>query len=251
MKNQADTSRKNIPLRDRLIISIDVSSKQELLSLCSRIENRVSTLKLGLEVIYNCGPDIVRTVKGCGYSVMFDAKLHDIPNTVMGAVSAIVNLGVTKITIHASGGPEMLRKATEQTRVQSGKLNIVPPVLFAVTILTSLDEDDLAEIGYKDSLRVSVLNLARLAISCGIEGIVCSPEEVVYLRENLGSGFFIATPGIRLTEDSLDDQKRTSTPYNAVKNGADFIIAGRSVTLKTDPGKAIEGILDEIKGALN
>ncbi len=235
---------------DRLIISIDASSKQEVILLCKRINNNVTTLKLGLELIYSCGLGIVNTVKSFGYKVMLDAKLLDIPNTVCGAIAAISKLGVDRITIHTLGGGKMLADAKQKLAEESSKLNIIPPLLFAVTILTSLDDKDLDILGFKNSFLQSVLNLANLAIKNGIDGIICSPNEVKSIRETLGGGFYIATPGIRLHDDDKGDQKRISTPYNAIKNGADFIIAGRSITAKANPEEAIKKIFIEIERAL-
>jgi len=240
----------NVKISDRLIVSIDASSKNEVMLLCKRINNAVSSLKLGLEVIYSCGLDIIATVRSFGYNVMLDAKLLDIPNTVCGAIGSISKLGVDKITIHALGGGKMLANAKQRLTEESYKLDIIPPLLFAVTILTSLDNEDLDTLGFKNDYLSSVLNLASTAIENNIDGIICSPNEVKSIREQLGNKFYIATPGIRLQGDDKGDQKRISTPYNAIKDGADFIIVGRSVTAKENPEVAIKKIFIEIERAL-
>ena len=240
----------NLKISDRLIISIDTSNKQEVISLCKKINNNVTTLKLGLELIYSCGLEIINTVKSFGYKIMLDAKLLDIPNTVCGAITAISKIGVDKITIHALGGGKMLADTKQRLVQESFKLNIIPPLLFAVTILTSLDNKDLATLGFKNGFLPSVLNLANIAIKNGIDGIICSPNEVKSMREKLGSGFYIATPGIRLQDDDKGDQKRVSTPYRAIINGADIIIVGRSITAKANLEETIKKIFIEIERAL-
>jgi orotidine-5'-phosphate decarboxylase len=249
MKNDIE-KRRRLKIDDRPIISIDVATKQDLISLCHRINNSVSTLKLGLELIYSCGLDIVDTVKSFGYKVMLDAKLLDIPNTVSQAVSAITRLGVDKITIHTLGGDKMLRDAKEKVITVSSKLKILPPLLFGVTILTSLDNNDLKKIGLEKDFLGSVLGLTDMALKSGIDGIICSPNEVRALRSNFGNDFFIAAPGIRLEHDDAFDQKRISTPQSAVKDGADFIIVGRSITSKENIIEVIKSIKDEIDRAL-
>lgn len=235
---------------DRLIISVDVSTHEELVSLCHRIGNRVTTLKLGLELIYSCGFKIVDTAKSFGYKLMLDAKLMDIPNTVSQSISAITRLGVDKVTIHTLGGAGMISAAKENARQQAEKLNIFPPLIFGVTILTSLDNKDLSLMGFKGDYLGTVLALAGQAIENGIDGIICSPNEVGRIREKYGDSFYIATPGIRLADDAVGDQKRISTPYGAIKNGADFIIVGRSVTSKENTGETIKLIFEEIERAL-
>jgi len=240
----------NLKISDRLIISIDTSNKQEVILLCKRINNNVTTLKLGLELIYSCGLGIINTVKSFGYKIMLDTKLLDIPNTVCGAISAISKLGVDKITIHSLGGSKMLADAKQKLIEESSKLNIIPPLLFAVTILTSLDNEDLETLGFKNRFLPSVLNLANVAIKNGIDGIICSPNEVKSIREELGTEFYIATPGIRLQNEDKGDQKRINTPHDAIKDGADFIIVGRSITAKANLEETIKKIFLEIERAL-
>jgi orotidine-5'-phosphate decarboxylase len=240
----------NLKSSDRLIISIDASSKQEVMLLCKRINNNVTTLKLGLELIYSCGLGIINTVKSFGYKVMLDTKLLDIPNTVCGAIAAISKLGVDKITIHALGGGKMLADTKIRLSEESSRAGIIPPLLFAVTILTSLDDEDLGTLGFKNGFLLSVLDLANMAIKNGIDGIICSPNEVKTIREKLGKRFYIATPGIRLQDDDKGDQKRISTPYSAMKDGADFIIVGRSITEKVNLEETINKIIIEIERAL-
>jgi orotidine-5'-phosphate decarboxylase len=242
--------KKRLEIKDKLIISIDVSKKNDVISLCKRINNKVTTLKLGLEVIYSTGFNIVETVKSFGYKILLDLKLLDIPNTVTRAINSIYKLNIDMVTIHVLGGKEMLSVARNKLQELSERNKELPPLMFGVTILTSLGSVDLRGMGFKDGYLSTVLNLAGVAIDSGIEGIICSPNEVRDIREKFGNNFYIATPGIRLKSDSTGDQKRINTPGNAVLNGSDFIIVGRSITGKDNIEKIIEIYLNEISKAL-
>jgi len=238
---------KKLLLRDRLIISIDTSSRNEVISLCKKISGKVSTLKIGLELIYSLGTGIVNTVKSFGYNVMLDAKLLDIPNTIRGAAAAISNLDISAVTIHIIGGKQMLVGAREAFEEEAKLKSNLMPVLFGVTVLTSLDDGDIKILGFKGNFLETVLSLSKIAIDSGMDGVICSPNEVKMLRGNLGSSFYIATPGVRLPEDDAGDQKRVNTPRDAILNGADFIIAGRSITGKKDIPEAVDKFLVEIE----
>lgn len=238
---------KKLLLRDRLIISIDTSSRNEVISLCKKISGKVSTLKIGLELIYSLGTGIVNTVKSFGYNVMLDAKLLDIPNTIRGAAAAISNLDISAVTIHIIGGKQMLVGAREAFEEEAKLKSNLMPVLFGVTVLTSLDDVDIKILGFKGNFLETVLSLSKIAIDSGMDGVICSPNEVKMLRGNLGSSFYIATPGVRLPEDDAGDQKRVNTPRDAILNGADFIIAGRSITGKKDIPEAVDKFLVEIE----
>jgi len=242
-----ELKRKKLDASDRLIISIDVSSKSEVIRMCREIDNKVKTLKLGLELIYSTGLDIISTVRSFGYKVLLDAKLHDIPNTVCKAAAAISKLGVEMITIHTLGGGVMLKDASEKICELSISSGMFPPMLFGVTILTSLDDKDLKSLGFKNGYNDSVLNLVEVALNSNLDGIICSPNEVKLIRKTYGNNFFIATPGIRLSEDSPADQKRFGTPDEAILDGADFIIVGRSITGKDNISEAINVFLEKIK----
>jgi orotidine-5'-phosphate decarboxylase len=229
---------------------MDVSNKSEAAAILKKIDNRVDMIKVGLELIYNEGLDIIRMVKGFGYDVMLDAKLMDIPNTISGALRGISGLGVRIITIHTLGGHEMLKTAKETLGSISYKKNIGRPSLFGVTILTSLDDGDLSDMGFKNDYMQSVMSLGQLAKNAQIDGIICSPNEVAMLRDKIGDDIYIATPGIRLAGDSAGDQKRINTPAKAISDGADYVIAGRSVTEKEDVSATIKIFQEEIEGAL-
>ncbi|PIU29378.1 MAG: orotidine-5'-phosphate decarboxylase [Candidatus Hydromicrobium americanum] len=241
---------KKLSIKDRLIISVDQSKKIDVISLCKKISGRVSTLKLGLELIYGVGLEVIDTVKSFGYKVMLDAKLFDIPNTVKGAAEAIGGLGVSAVTIHTLGGRQMLEQTREILEKQSESRAKFRPLLFGVTILTSLDDKDLKTLGFKEDFSRSVLGLAGVAIEAGIDGIICSPDEVEAVRKKFGTNFYIATPGIRLPEDAAGDQKRINTPEEAMSRGADFIIVGRSITTREDVGGTIDLYLEKIERTL-
>jgi len=242
---------KKIFPRDRLIISVDTSKKSDVISLCKMVQGKVSTLKIGLELIYSLGPEVVGTVKSFGYKVMLDAKLLDIPNTVRKAARAIGDLSVSAVTIHTLGGMQMLKEAREILEEQAKADAKFRPLLFGVTILTSLDDSDLKALGFKGDFHHSVLNLTKIALDAGIDGVVCSPNEVEEVRKKFGTGFYIATPGVRLPEEEKGDQKRTSTPAEAISKGADFIVVGRPITTSKDIGKTVDSYLKEIERAIS
>lgn len=247
MNKKIENARKLLKPEDRLIISIDISSKSGLISLLKKIGGRVTTVKLGLELIYSQGLDIIKTVKSFGYRVMLDTKLMDIPNTIKKATAAIGKLDIGMITLHTLGGKNMMSQAAKTLKTQELESLKRKPLLMGVTILTSLDDNDMQEIGFKKGFRDTVSGLVKIAIESGLDGIICSPIEVGMIRSDFGEGFYIATPGIRLVEDSNGDQKRVNTPGQALKHGSDFLIVGRPITEKTDTGGAVELYLEKIE----
>ena len=235
---------------DRLIVVIDVNKKSGLTRLLSAVGGKVTTIKLGLEMVYSVGLDIVNTAKSFGYKVMLDAKFMDIPNTIKGASGAITGLGPSIVTVHTLGGKKMLEASVSAMEEHSKKDNNIRPLVFGVTVLTSLDDSDLSSMGFKEGYLPTVKKLVGMALDAGIDGIVCSPQEVEPLRGQFGDDFYIATPGIRLAEDSSGDQKRVNTPEEAISSGADMIIVGRSITSREDIGGAIDIYLKKIKCVL-
>ena len=199
-------------------------------ALARALRDAVGGIKLGLELFAARGPDGVRAVAAaCGLPIFLDLKLHDIPNTVAGAVRSLEGLGVDYVTVHAAGGAAMLRAAA----------SVAPrPKLLAVTVLTSLDADDLTAVGVPASPLDQALRLARLAQDCGIEGVVCSPLEIAALRAGLGSDAVIVSPGIRPAGAAGDDQKRTLSPAGALAAGADILVVGRPITAAVEPALA-------------
>jgi len=249
-KNYIKNIKKNLKVKDRLILSLDVPNKLKALEVLQKVNNNISIIKVGLELIYNEGLEIVSLIKKAGYKVLLDAKLMDIPNTISGAINGISKLDVDMITIHTFGGHLMLKSANDTLKEIYNKKNKVKPLLMGVTVLTSLDNNDLVDFGFNIEYTEVVLKMAKIAIKSEIDGIICSPNEVRMLRENFGDDFLIATPGIRLNEDSTDDQKRINTPQKAIADGADFIIAGRSILNSDNIPNTIDLFLKHIQKEL-
>lgn len=215
------------------------------LALARRLAGAVGGLKLGLEFVSANGPDGVREVAGQGLPIFLDVKLHDIPNTVAGAIRSLAPLGVAMITLHASGGGAMLRAAAAAARTQTPR-----PKLLGVTVLTSLDHADLHELGIGGSPQDQVLRLAGLAFDCGLDGVICAPQEIQALRHRFGHELLLVVPGIRPAASAADDQKRTMTPAEAIRAGADHLVIGRPITGAADPAAAARAIAAEIAGTV-
>jgi orotidine-5'-phosphate decarboxylase len=228
-------------MRERLIVALDVPSASEAQKLVARIGDAAGIYKVGLQLFIAEGPSIVRDLVSSGRRVFLDLKLHDIPTTVALAVKSAAELGVHMLTIHASGGAAMLRAATEAA---AGRIN-----LLAVTVLTSLNDEDMQEIGVSGRASDQVLRMAALAQSAGCQGIVTSPRESLMVRKALGEGFAIVTPGIRPAGVETNDQQRIATPAQAISNGASHIVVGRPITHAADPAKAAAAIIAEMEQA--
>jgi orotidine-5'-phosphate decarboxylase len=230
-------------MRERLIVALDVSNAAEAQKLVSRIGDAAGIYKVGLQLFTAEGPSIVRDLVSSGRRVFLDLKLHDIPTTVALAVRSASELGVHMLTIHASGGSAMLCAATEAS---AGRIN-----LLAVTVLTSLTDEDIQEIGVAGRVSDQVLRMAALAQSAGCQGIVASPRESLMVRKALGEGFAIVTPGIRPVGAETNDQQRIATPAQAIINGASHIVIGRPITHAPDPAQAAQAIISEMEQAKN
>ena len=230
--------------RDRLIVALDVTTAAEAQKLVQAVGDSVSTFKVGKQLFTAEGPSVVRDLVASGRKVFLDLKFHDIPNTVAGAVRAAAGLGVSMLTVHASGGAKMLRAAADAA--QSSKN---PPLVLAVTVLTSLGNEDLQEVGVSGGVAGQVLRLAGLARENGCRGVVASPQEVKQLRATLGAGFAIVTPGVRPAGADPGDQARIATPAEAIRNGASHLVVGRPITEAKHPAQAAETFLKEIEAA--
>jgi orotidine-5'-phosphate decarboxylase len=227
--------------RDRLIVALDVPNAVEACKLAGQIGEAAGTFKVGKQLFTAEGPQVVRDLVASGRRVFLDLKFHDIPNTVAGAVAAAAQLGVSMLTVHASGGSRMLKAAVEAAG--SG------PMVLAVTVLTSLNDADMAEIGISGRVGEQALRMAALARSCGCPGIVVSPNEAAEIRRELGTGFAIVTPGIRPAGSQAGDQARFATPANAIRAGATHLVVGRPITGEKDPAAAARAVLAEIDEA--
>jgi orotidine-5'-phosphate decarboxylase len=231
----------SLSARDRLIVALDFPAAAEALALVERLEGRARWFKVGLELFIAAGPGIVAKLAGQGYSIFLDLKLHDIPNTVGGGVRSAAGLGAELLTIHAGGGPAMLRAAREAAESVPGA-----PKLLAVTVLTSMDAAQLAATGVGREPGTQVELLTRMGMEAGIDGFVCSPQEVAKLRAMTGPKGTLVIPGIRPAGAALGDQSRVATPAAALRDGASYLVVGRPITQADDPARAVEGILAEM-----
>lgn len=228
---------------DRLIVALDFPSANEALALVGRLEGVCRWFKVGMELYYTAGNGLIDTLRSKGFEVFLDLKLHDIPNTVAGGVRSVGGIGASLLTVHAGGGRAMLEAAAEAARAPGA------PRLLAVTVLTSMDAGELAGVGVTASPAEQVMRLARLARAAGIDGMVCSAEEVGTLRSALGDEVLLVTPGIRSADDAVDDQRRVVTPKGAIEAGSSMLVVGRPITKASDPAAAANRILDEIRRA--
>jgi orotidine-5'-phosphate decarboxylase len=231
--------------RDRIIIALDVQTKEEGIALVSKLKD-ARTFKVGLELFTAEGPALFKKLKALRKDVFLDLKLHDIPNTVAGAVRSAFRHGVQMMTIHTSGGREMMAKAAETARQVSAELGRPKPILLGVTVLTSLKGGELEEIGMGPDVARQVLRLAGLAKAAGMDGVVCSPQEIEVLRKEFGRDLIIVTPGIRPLWAAAQDQKRIMTPAEAIAKGADYLVIGRPVTGASSPQEAFLKVVEEL-----
>lgn len=230
---------------DRIFCAVDTPKLDDAVMLADLLAGEVGAIKLGKEFFTAHGPDGVRKIASCGHKIFLDLKYHDIPNTVAGAIRAASPLSCAVLTVHASGGPAMLEAARDAAAAAGPKR----PKVVAVTVLTSLDDGDLAAVGQIGPAAEQVLRLARLAETSGLDGVVCSPREVAMLRAELGDDFALVVPGVRPTWAGADDQKRVMTPGEAVASGADHLVIGRPITKSDDPVGAARRIAEEIANA--
>jgi orotidine-5'-phosphate decarboxylase len=230
-------------MKEKLIIPLDVSSGDRALELVAQLHDVAGMFKIGSQLFTACGPQIVRDILRTGSKVFLDLKFHDIPNTVMQAGMEAARLGVSMFTVHASGGRAMMETVSKALRdnFQSDR-----PAVVAVTVLTSLDARALFEIGVEIPVEELVQRLALFAEECGMDGVVCSPREIQLVRRYVDTAFKIVTPGIRLPDQSTDDQQRVASPHAAIAAGADYIVVGRPVTEAADPRAAAEQILQSM-----
>jgi orotidine-5'-phosphate decarboxylase len=232
---------------DKLIFALDAASLDDALSWIDLLSGHVGMFKVGKELFTSVGPKIVDCIKQRNQRVFLDLKFHDIPNTVAHAAEVAVLLGVDMFNVHASGGSKMIQETVKAAQAVATKNGRVKPIVLAVTVLTSLNDDDLHEIGFEENTNDLVLRLAKMAQKAGADGVVASPQDIAALRAHLGDDFILVTPGIRSSQESLkDDQKRTLSAYEAVQLGADYIVVGRPIRTAADPLEACRNIVQEI-----
>ena len=230
----------------RVIVALDFSGGDQARQFVDRLEPGSCRLKIGKELFTREGPELVRYFTANGHEVFLDLKFHDIPNTVARACQAAAALGVWMMNVHASGGSKMMSAA----RAALDELGPCRPMLIGVTVLTSMDGEDLRELGVNADPGEQVLRLATLARTSGLDGVVCSPQEASMLRDEFGEKFKLVTPGIRPKGASLDDQSRVLTPADAVRNGSDYLVMGRPITKADDPVSVLKRINQELQTAV-
>jgi len=236
---------------DRLIVALDLPSAEAAMDMVDQLQGTCRWFKVGMELYYGAGNAVVEELRGRGFEVFLDLKLHDIPNTVAGAVRTVATTGASLLTLHAGGGEPMMRAAATVAATAPGA-----PRLLAVTVLTSMDDAELRAVGVCDAggaavgvAQAQVLRLARLARAAGIDGLVCSAEEVAAVREAMGPEALLVVPGIRAAGTDPGDQSRVATAGEAIARGASMLVVGRPITRADDPAKAAAAILTEIAAA--
>ena len=236
--------------KSKLIFALDVDNLDDARSWVEQLQGQVGVFKIGKQLFTRCGPEVVNLVQAGGADVFLDLKYHDIPNTVAMAGLEALRLGVRMFNVHALGGFEMMAKLVAEVDAVCPRDNPNRPLLLAVTILTSSNDETLRGIGIDRPVAEMVPRLARLAQDAGMDGVVASPKEVGLIRKACGQDFLIVTPGVRPTFASQDDQKRVTTPGDALRAGADYLVIGRPISAAADPTVAARMILEEMQAAL-
>lgn len=236
--------------RERIILALDVDGEREALALVEKLAGYVGAFKVGMQLFKSCGPGIVTRIQDLGGRVFVDLKLHDIPNTVAAAGKVLTRLGCYMFNVHAAGGREMMRAVAEASAREAEQEGNEPPLILAVTVLTSIGQSELEEDMLIAGMKVQdvVVKWAKMSRDCGIGGVVCSPREIEAIRQACGPDFKIVTPGIRPDWSASNDQKRITTPRQALDLGADFMVIGRPITQSSDPVEAARKIIAELEG---
>ena len=236
---------------EKLIVALDVETAHRALDLFDALQDVAGTFKIGSQLFTAAGPEIVRQIVARGGRVFLDLKFHDIPNTVAAAGVEATRLGVSIFNVHASGGVEMMKRTAEAVAEIAERERLIKPKVIAVTLLTSLDQGSLEQLGINDEPPEVVARLARVTTNCGLDGVVASPQEIRIIRETIAKrDFLIVTPGIRSSADATQDQRRTLTAAEAIRAGADYLVVGRPIINAEDPLGAARKIVEEIEAAM-
>lgn len=233
-------------LKEKIIVALDVDQIEACNKLLSKLYPTIKIFKVGSQLFTTKGPEVVSTVKRRGATCFLDLKFHDIPATVGNAAIAATKLGVYMFDVHAGGGLEMMKRAVEASSETAEKLKLNKPLILGITVLTSMNDEDLRALGVGRPSKEQVLFLAELAKKAGLDGVVASAEEVESIKKNLGKDFIVVTPGIRPSWSRMADQKRVATPKEAFERGADYIVIGRPITQAKDVKIAAEKVIDEL-----
>lgn len=231
----------------RLIVALDVPNMNQVRNLVEKLGDSVSYYKVGMELYYSTGREVIAYLRSLNKDVFLDLKLHDIPNTVAQSLGVLTELGASMLNIHASGGLAMMKAASQAVANKAAQLEVSQPALIAVTVLTSIDAADWANLRHDMSIKEHVVHLAKLAQSAGIDGVVASPQEAEAIRAACGERFIIVTPGVRPQGAAINDQSRIATPREALKQGAHHLVIGRPITAAADPRTAALEICKEME----
>lgn len=232
--------------KNRIFCAFDTSDLAQAKNLATTLKPHIGGIKLGLQFFTACGPDGIKQIVETGMPVFLDLKFHDIPNTVAKAVYNASQWGPMMMNLHAAGGTEMMRAAHEAAQEGAAKAGVTPPKLIGVTVLTSLNNDDMGDLGSNESIGDRVRRLAEMTMLSGLDGVVASAQEIKIIRKQCGANFLLVTPGIRPTWAGNDDQKRILTPAQAIADGSDYLVIGRPITNAKDPVEAAKKIVAEI-----
>ena len=229
-------------MRSPLIVALDFPTLEQAIACAKRLNPETVRVKVGKQLFTSAGPQVLSLLHQLGFEVFLDLKFHDIPNTVAGAVGAAADLGVWMVNVHASGGRRMMEAAANVVAQRGNKTQLI-----AVTVLTSMDQTDLADLGITESPADRVLRLAALAKTSGMDGVVCSAQEATTLSSQFGRDFSLVTPGIRMPDDDAGDQRRVVTPWDAVAGGSTYLVMGRSITGASSPAETVEQIIKRLE----
>lgn len=235
--------------KEQLIVALDVPNMKQLEELVNTLDDSVEYYKVGMELFYSCGHQVLAYLRGKNKKIFLDLKLHDIPNTVASAMASLTELGVNIVNLHAIGGYPMMKAAADAIKLRAKELNIQPPKLIAVTVLTSMSTQDWNQLNYSQDIQNQVVHLAQLSQQAGCDGVVASPQEAAAIRAACGKDFLIVTPGVRPASSSADDQSRIATPKAALENGSTHLVIGRPITKAADVQGAAQAILQEMSEA--
>jgi orotidine-5'-phosphate decarboxylase len=249
MASKLELVRKRASMRERLIVALDVDNLTQASALVRSLAGEVGMYKIGKQLFTHAGPQAVRLIQELGGEIFLDLKFHDIPNTVAKAAGEATRLGVKMFNVHASGSLEMMRQTVKEVQRVCRQEKRRRPIMLAVTVLTSLNQDDLKRVGVNQKVAAQVVRLALLTKEAGMDGVVASPHEVADIREACGRRFVIVTPGIRPAEANRNDQQRVMTPAEAVSAGVDYIVVGRPIIEAKDPIAAARAIVADMEQA--
>ena len=247
MTSKLELVRKQGSMRERLIVALDVDNLEQATELVRQLAGEVGMFKIGKQLFTHAGPQAVRQIQELGGEVFLDLKFHDIPNTVAKAAIEATRLGVKMFNVHASGSLEMMRMTVKEVKRVCRQQKLRRPIMLAVTVLTSLNQDDLKRVGVERKVADQVVRLALLTKEAGMDGVVASPHEVADIREACGRRFVIVTPGIRPSDVNRNDQQRVMTPQDAVRGGVDYIVVGRPIIEAKDPVAAARAIVADMQ----